>query len=218
MVRLSSVKIAQPGTNLGIKQTPATSGIIGRAIEKLYKSQGFDVKSSSKGPDLPDLKTEIKTRNADAISPITIGSMDSDEILVTEYKNSSIAKKLQIINLIKYDNSGQTAVITENKILNCLHPNIQKGFEEGYNNIKSYIFRYGVDDNYIRGNEWLYAETEYVNAPLDPSMFIVAKPETPKIRKSWSVEFRISNKTLQTLENFSRSNTAFQNFLTLPKK
>lgn len=118
-------------------------GTNGKILETAMKKQGFPVDSTGT-VDLPSIGVEIKTRSSDTNSNHTIGTMTYDSIINTPWDQTPFKEKLQSQYRvdIKSDeiNSG---TISTGKIVDLSHPEIQKHFEEAYEDCRSQLAKQG---------------------------------------------------------------------------
>lgn len=173
------IKNLKKGNLVGQTVPTNQHGQAGRAIEDMLEAEGFVINRRG-GADIqvsgqPVL--EIKSRDIDAISPQTVGTMTNSAITSTPYSLSHIRDKLQV----QYRVKTQNQVVVENKLYDWSHPSIQSIFEDGYNNIQKELLN-GNTKEYIYGNKFLYAE-----------------------KKSGSYAFRINNGAMDTLESIADS-------------
>lgn len=152
------IKNLKKGNLVGQSVPTNQNGEAGRAIEDMLEAEGFVI-NRGEGADVqlngvPIL--EIKSRNVDATSPQTVGTMTDDAIKSTPYSSSSIRDKLQV----QYRVKTQNQIVIENKIYDWSHPSIQSLFEEGYKEIQKQLLN-GNTDNYIYGNKFLFAERKF---------------------------------------------------------
>ena len=79
---------------VGKKVPEKWDGKAGRYIETLLKELGLDIQTGY-GPDILDHKLEVKSRDIDSTSPLTVASMKYNDILETDYYDSLICEKFQ---------------------------------------------------------------------------------------------------------------------------
>ena len=79
---------------VGKKVPEKWDGKAGRYIEILLKDLGLDMQTGY-GPDILDQKLEVKSRDIDSISPLTIATMRYSDILETSYYDSLLCDKFQ---------------------------------------------------------------------------------------------------------------------------
>jgi radical SAM protein with 4Fe4S-binding SPASM domain len=108
------VKTLKKANLVGIEVPGNIGGYAGRYVEEILEQRGYRI-DQGQGCDMPSLNIEVKTRDLDATSPQTIGTMSVIDIIETDYEDSPICEKIQQQYRIKTRNG----VIVENKIYNC---------------------------------------------------------------------------------------------------
>jgi hypothetical protein len=140
--------------NLVGKTIPTNkNGHAGRAVENLLEDQGYSINRRGAVPDMEKLNLEVKTRDLDATSPQTVGTMLLDAIKVTPYRLSSIAEKLKQQLRVK----TKDRVIVESRVWDFSDPYIQSLIETSYETARQKIIA-GCRDKYIPGGEYGYFE------------------------------------------------------------
>lgn len=152
-------------------------GHAGRFCEQYLQLNGWPVDSASSGADIPQYQLEIKSRDIDAVSHHTVGTMLPDTIKKTAYKHSLICKKLQQQFRIKIKDQ----VVVDATVYDFSHPKIQKIFENGYENARQTLCQ-NQEQNYVRGNEFCFFERQ---------------------NGKTSYKFRIYKNKMQTLEHMA---------------
>lgn len=143
------------------KQVPKQqNGNVGRFIESELQQHGHIV-NKGKGVDLPEEELEVKTRKTESTSAHTIGSMTSENIKSTKWKDTDLKKKCQRQYRVSY--SDEESVVKEGQIYDLTDPYIQEKFEEAYEAGRKLIIE-GADGNYIRGSKWGYFEKQTDNS------------------------------------------------------
>ena len=122
-------------------------GNVGNYHEKILKQQGVDIQPT--GIDLPDIKCEIKTRNDEATSRITITRMTVEEIKSTPYCDSKVRESIKNLDVTRYKNGSVTS--------RTIHhwdkdPLIDKEFERAYESLRNKIIN-GNFSSYIGDTE-----------------------------------------------------------------
>ena len=183
-------KVKSLKTNLVGTTVPTTeNGHAARYIEQSLAKQGFRV--DTRGTlDLPDYNTEVKSRNIDATSAQTVGSMTPEHIKTTPYRESTIFKKIQqqFRVYIKED------VIVDARVVDFSWNEIQNRIEESYEAARKRIIE-GQDSNYIPGGPYGYFERT--------------------VKGSNSYDFRLRDQAMKKLESMATS--TFQNLFTFEK-
>ena len=115
------VKTLKKANLVGIEVPGNIGGYAGRYVEEILEQRGYRI-DQGQGCDMPSLNIEVKTRDLDATSPQTIGTMSVIDIIETDYEDSPICEKIQQQYRIKTRNG----VIVENKIYDFSDPYIQE--------------------------------------------------------------------------------------------
>ena len=140
--------------NLVGKTVPTNkNGHAGRTIEDLLEKQGYNIDRHGAVPDMSELGLEIKTRDLDATSPQTVGTILLDDIKSTPYQLSSIASKLQ--QQLRVKTKDQTVV--ESRIWDFSDTYIQQLIETSWETARQKIIA-GCQDKYIPGGDYGYFE------------------------------------------------------------
>ena len=140
--------------NLVGKTVPTNkNGHAGRAIEDLLEGQGYKINRQGAVPDMQGLNVEVKTRDLNATSPQTIGTMLLDDIKITPYPVSSIAGKLKQQLRVK----TKDRVVVESRIWDFSDLYIQSLIETSYEIARQKIIA-GCQDKYIPGGDYGYFE------------------------------------------------------------
>jgi hypothetical protein len=140
--------------NLIGKTVPTNKhGHAGRAVENLLEGQGYSINRRGAVPDLQALDVEIKTRDLDATSPQTVGTILLDDIKITPYRLSSIAGKLKQQLRVK----TKDQVVVESRIWDFSDPYIQSLIEDSWETARQKIIA-GCQDKYIPGGDYGYFE------------------------------------------------------------
>ena len=140
--------------NLVGKTVPTNkNGHAGRTIEDLLEKQGYNINRRGAVPDMQELNVEVKTRDLDATSPQTVGTMLLDDIKITPYPMSSIAGKLKQQLRVK----TKDQVVVESRIWDFSDPYIQSLIKTSYEAAQQKIIA-GCRDKYIPGGDYGYFE------------------------------------------------------------
>lgn len=129
---MKNIKLTKQLNLIGQPVTGANNGEIGVNTEEKIANEGYII-NHGPGPDLPKIKTEVKTRDVNAHSAVTIGRMTANNILKTDWISSSIREKLQ--NWLLIEHNGETYLTSE--IYNFDKILIQNDAEVMYNILKS---------------------------------------------------------------------------------
>lgn len=166
----------------GITLPTNQNGHAGRSFEQKMIADGYDL-NTGKGPDGGDnFDFEVKTRDKDATSPLTTGTMLESEIIKTDYKDSVIYKKLQQQFRVKTKDN----IIVDNDVYDFSKPQIQELLEEAYETSRSNLkLGYINNGNTATGTYWGYFEK---------------KRDT---NNSW--QFRHSDRAMKKLEAMAKS-------------
>lgn len=189
-INITAVKnLISPGTRIPMKQY---GGNIGIWAEQQFIEAGFPV-NSGYGPDLPT-NLEIRTRNVDAESGVTVATMQMSDIISTPWSFSNVHNKSQRWYYIEY--SDKDSVVLESYILDLRDPFIQQSLRIEYEYGRS-IFKAGIsqDDRYFsRDRKRLYAYWE------------------KKTKNGWS--FRITDDTLRSWISIQSKSQHFNTLFT----
>ena len=90
--KIKTLKIAEQ--LIGQTLPPTYGGASGRGLELLMISLGIPLQNGS-GADWKLFGLEVKSRNLEATSPQTIGTILPENMMVTDWTNSSVAEKFQ---------------------------------------------------------------------------------------------------------------------------
>jgi len=123
-------------------------GDIGRLIEKYLKEEGWPVQSGA-GPDILIYGIEIKSRRIDATSNQTVGRMDIDDIITTDYDNSPIKAKIQYQIRVYHDGEK----IVDVQYYDFTDPFIQDNLKEAYETARDKLVK-GWDKSWVPGTTW----------------------------------------------------------------
>jgi len=175
--KVKSIKTDFRGLSL---PNPATQG---RDFEAVLARLGNPVNTGS-GVDYPEYGLEIKTKGEESSSANSVGSMTYENIKITPYPKSNIAKKLQQQFRVKIRNG----IVVSNKIYDFSAPHIQAVIENAYETARAKIIA-GNDSNYISGGEFGYFERKKLSGG--------------RLTNSWA--FRIPVKSMGKLEGMSQS-------------
>jgi len=164
---------------VGMTVPETANGHAGRFIENSLINQGFDVDRSGT-IDIPGLDLEVKSRNVDAISAQTVGSMLPETIKVTPYKKSTVHEKIQRqFRVYIKDNT-----IIDARVVDFSWDIIQDKIEKSYELARQKIIN-GVNRNYISGGDYGYFERT--------------------VKGSKSYEFRLRDSAMKKLEIMANS-------------
>ena len=124
------IKNAKPKNMLGSKVITYnhSDGRFGMAIQDRYDQSGIQT-NYSQGPDLPEFKTEIKSRKKDAWAPITVGTATINKIISTN--GLVFLEKLDLwdyytVNVEPVDSSVATISDTEHLDWSLIHSFIKQ--------------------------------------------------------------------------------------------
>jgi len=155
------MKIKSIKTSL-LGQTVPTNinGVAGRYIEEHMQQEGWPTDLRGAGADIPAYGLEIKSRDKDAVSAHTVGTMLPTDIISKSYPSSIIFEKLQQqFRVITKDQ-----VVVSTTVYNFAHPKIQVIFNDGYETCRQKLaadLAAGKESsNYIRGNDCCFFERQ----------------------------------------------------------
>lgn len=143
-----------PRAEKKLKEITVPNVMPGEFVEDLMKSEGY-ILQNGQGPDIPGLGVEVKTRCNTATSPNTVGKMSVIDIINTPYRESPIAKKIQLQFRVVYDK--YTRETCSPKIVDFTDDFIQSKIEFAYEQGRE-KFKEGMRGPYIKGSEWGYWE------------------------------------------------------------
>jgi hypothetical protein len=170
-------------TNLG--------GHAGRAVEEFLKRIGVPITNGA-GSDFTIQVTilgiiyhiEVKSRDKNAISPHTVGTINSCN-LNSKYEHSTLWQKLQYQVRVMTENN----IVTDAKLYDLTIPHIQEKFKNAYDHgIKQIIASPSIATTHIDGH-WAYFERQ-----TDTSFqFRLSKDDMPAILRMARSTFANTN-------------------------
>lgn len=173
-------RVTKIKTNLIGAKVPTTEhGHAARDIEQKLIKEGYPL--DTRGTvDIPSLDLEVKSRNIDAISAQTVGSMLPETIKVTPYKESTVYEKIQrqFRVYIKDD------TIVDAKVVDFSWDVIQDKIKDSYEAARQEIIN-GADWDYIPGGQYGYFERTN--------------------KDSNSYDFRLRDRAMKKLESMANS-------------
>jgi hypothetical protein len=173
-------RVVKLKANMVGKSVPSNmNGAAGRYIHEELGKQGYPM-SNAPGADIPEIETEVKTRDLDAVSAHTVGRMTSEDIIVTPYRDSLVYAKLQR----QYRVKTKDRVVVSDRVYDFSKPHIQEKIEQCYEAARQKIIN-GDESNYISGGYFGFFERQ-VNGPR-------------------SYQFRLTDGAMKKLEAMSRS-------------
>ena len=147
------VKKLKKDTLVGKEVPTNLNGHAGRYVEDLLEGDGYGMDRRGAGPDMPGLNVEVKTRDLDATSPQTVGTMTIKAIESTLYPSSSIFAKLQ--QQLRLKTKDRT--IVESQVRDFSDSYIQSTIGQSYEAARQKIIG-GNRGNYISGGPYGYFE------------------------------------------------------------
>ena len=132
-------------------------GRMGKAVEQELIKQGYNI--SSGVIDMPDLQLEIKTRKSSSDAPHTVGTMTHDDILSTDWANTSFKRKLQSQLRVTID--VDTGKVSEQTVIHFkddpdIENELMRSYEDARNKLRMYHLISNGDilkDYTIRGDD-----------------------------------------------------------------
>jgi hypothetical protein len=189
------VKTLKKANLVGIEVPGNIGGYAGRYVEEILEQRGYRI-DQGQGCDMPSLNIEVKTRDLDATSPQTIGTMSVIDIIETDYEDSPICEKIQQQYRIKTRNG----VIVENKIYDFSDPYIQELIKVSYETGRIRLIndvRQGIHNvKYYPGGDYGYWE---------------------RTTNSRSYSFRMSQSMMDGLETLSNNSKTFNTMFEIIK-
>jgi len=189
------VKELKKANMIGIEVPDNIGGYAGRYVEEILEQRGYRI-DQGQGCDMPSLNIEVKTRDLDATSPQTVGTMNVIDIIETDYEDSPICEKLQQQYRIK----TRDGVIVENKIYDFSDPYIQELIKDSYEAGRYRLIndvRQGIHNvKYYPGGDYGYWE---------------------RTTNSRSYSFRMSQSMMDTLETLSNNSKTFNTIFEVVK-
>jgi len=164
---------------VGESIAPTFGGASGRDGEKKLIKRGVPL-SNGPGADIPQCDFEVKTRDLDATSAHTVGTMSARNIKSTPYKKSTIYHKLQQQYRIK----SRDQIIVSAEVYDFSAPHIQEKIEKCYEVARQKIID-GDQRNYVSGGYYGFFER---------------MADGPR-----SYQFRFTDGAMKKLEAMSRS-------------
>jgi hypothetical protein len=142
-IRVKTLKVDLSQLDFPYAKT-CVDGSMGKAVEQELVRQGFKV--SSGVIDLPDLQLEIKTRKSSSDSPHTVGTMTHEDIIATEWKDTSFRQKLQSQFRVTID--VETGKVCEQTVIHFRDdPDIDKELEKSYEDARFKLMTYHAVSN-----------------------------------------------------------------------
>jgi len=123
-----------------------------RQVEDNIGDQGWTL-NRRQGADIKEYNIEIKSRDIDAISPHTVGSMTIADIIANNYENSTIFEKIQQQHRVKIQDGKVVDEYTYDFRAEYIQDLIRLSYETARAKIIS-----GITDKYISGGEYGYFE------------------------------------------------------------
>lgn len=141
---MNNVKLIKPSPLLGEIVPPTANGAAGNYLHELLGKKYKHPVNKGAGADYVSLRVEVKSRDVDATSPVTIGRMSAGNIINTEYQKSHLREKTQNIRFIKH----RDQVVVEDYVLNTDKFLIQQDLENIYNLLRDRL-RAGLRQVYV---------------------------------------------------------------------
>lgn len=151
MLKIKSVK-----TSLIGKQMPRDDAARGVYIHNHFEYEGWPY-NPNRGADIRDYNTEIKSRRSNAVSPMTIGTVQFQELVSVPYEQSLVAEKMQYQLRVTVDSDS---VVTAVDVLDFTPEYIQDMIKQGYDRVKYHAQQLMRNSRprTIPGNKYCYAE------------------------------------------------------------
>lgn len=111
-------------------RTKENSGATGLFVDNLVRVVAGSSTHETSGVDLVQFGIEVKSQDISTSSNWTIGTMTFEDIINTEYVNSSIYTKLQALLLVRYHNDLR--VIVDSTLHYLDNDEVQTLIEAGY--------------------------------------------------------------------------------------
>lgn len=135
------------------------NGNVGRLVEAMMSGIGYKLNNGA-GPDIPKIKTDIKTRTVDSTSPYSIGSATIEAIKNERYEDSTICEKFQYHYRVRHDNKKIISAELYDFTNDFIQEKVKHAYETGRASIKK-----GCTDSYICGKDaWGYFEKKDSNS------------------------------------------------------
>ena len=172
---------------IGMSVPTNQGGHAGREVETILENMGVPIKKGS-GADITIQVTllgikyfiEVKTRDKDATSPHTVGTIHTDNLSVC-YEDSNIWEKLQYQIRITTENG----IIIKSELYDFTRKHIQDKFKEAYD--------YGI--KYIIANEFCSS------TPIDGHWAYFER----KAAESNSFQYRLSKNDMPAIERMAKT-------------
>jgi hypothetical protein len=168
---------------IGLPVPTNQGGHAGREVETILENMGVPIKKGA-GADITIQVTllgikyfiEVKTRDKDATSPHTVGTIHTDNLSVS-YEDSNIWEKLQYQIRITTENN----VITKAELYDFTRQHIQEKFKNAYEHgIKQIIANPHCSTTPIDGH-WAYFERK--NTEANSFQYRLSKNDMPAIER-----------------------------------
>lgn len=108
---------------VGVRVSTRKLGEAGYQIQDIMEREGYLI-NRGKGPDIPKLGVEIKSRGIEATSAHTIGNIKLSDIISNTWKDSSLYRKSQQIYRVFY--SQETGEIQYTKLVDYRSIHVQE--------------------------------------------------------------------------------------------
>ena len=133
-------------------QDPNDLGNIGRHVESVMKSLGYNVDRRAV-VDMGYIGVEIKTRKIHSTSPHTVGKMSMEDIINTPWDLSPLREKIQVQFRVEYDDVKN--IIVEARVWDFDVHEIQNSLKTSYESSRKIFSKRKLDSSctYIRGKD-----------------------------------------------------------------
>jgi hypothetical protein len=130
-------------------------GAAGRGLEVVFIDNGLPIDRTNVGADLPAINAELKARDINAVSRETVGRSNIDNIISTDWEDSTIREKFQ--TQIRVYHNGK--VVVGQTVCDFSHPLIQQIAKEAYEICRQKLIN-GDRKLFIHGTKWFSIEAQ----------------------------------------------------------
>jgi hypothetical protein len=142
------------------ERTKGNTSTVGVYIDNLVRKWAGASTEVTSGVDLAVFGIEVKSQDIQTGSSWTIGTMTFEDILDTEYVDSSLYQKLQALFLVRYDN--KLRIITDANLYYLDNDEIQSILKEAYDTARQKAIDYYVNSKSTLSNKLIVFSDESI--------------------------------------------------------
>lgn len=186
------------------ERTKGNTATVGVYIDNLVRKWAGASTGVTSGVDLAVFGIEVKSQDIQTGSSWTIGTMTFEDILNTEYVDSSVYQKLQALFLVRYDN--ELRIITDANLHYLDNDEIQSIFKEAYDTARREAIDYYVNFKSNLSSKLVVFSDESIEFN-NSQQFKGSNGYCFEFNNSGtSFKFRISNREMKRLIGLSTAN------------